>query len=440
MPNSIATRFKNAWNVFRNKDPSYESYSYGYNSGGVRPDRPRLYGGNERTIINSIITRISMDVAAIDIFHVRTNEAGNFTDIINSSLNNCLSVEANLDQTGRAFRQDMVMELLDSGVIGVVAVDTDDDPNVTGAYDILSLRVGKIVDWFPDRVKVRLYNEHTGKREDVILSKRTVSIIENPMYAVMNEPNSTLKRVIRKLALLDFIDEQSGSGKLNLIIQLPYVVKTNTKRAQADTRRNDIENQLVKSQYGIAYTDGTEKITQLNRPIENNLIDQIKYLIDQLLSQLGITQSILDGTADEQTMLNYYNRTVEPIVSAIVDEMKRKFLTKTARTQGQSIMFFRDPFKLIPVSQIAEIADKLTRNEIMSSNEVRQKIGMKPSDDPKADELRNKNINQSKEELSNTDGKTSFNNSENSISIDASSGSAKSFINEILSKGVKLSK
>lgn len=436
MPNTLSSRLKNAWNVFRNKDPSYPVYEY---ASSIRPDRPRLYGGNERTIINSIFTRISMDIASIDIFHVKTNDDGNFTDIIDSGLNNCLSIEANIDQTGRAFRQDMALELLDEGVIAVCPVDTTYDPNITGSYDINSMRVGKILEWYPEKVKVRVYNEQTGKREDVVISKKIASIIENPMYAVMNEPNSTLKRLVRKLALLDFIDEQTGSGKLNLIIQLPYTVKSPTRVNQAEKRREDLERQLTKSQYGIGYMDGTEKITQLNRPLENNLMGQIEFLTNQLFSQLGITQGILDGTADEQTMLNYYNRVIEPIVSAMVDEMKRKFLTKTARTQHQSIMFFRDPFKLIPVTQIAEMSDKLTRNEIVSSNEMRQKIGMKPSDDPRADELRNKNINQSNEELLNTKGRNVTSEMiDESGSESSSEDQAKSFINKILRKGVKI--
>jgi len=334
-----------------------------------------------------------MDVAAINIKHCRLDDNDRFISIIDSKLNECLNLEANLDQTGRAFIQDAVISMLDEGCMAMVPIDTTTNPT-TGSYDILSMRVGKIVEWYPKMVKVRVYNENTGKKEDVIVPKRMVSIVENPLYAVMNEPNSTMQRLIRKLILLDAIDEQSGSGKLDLIIQLPYVIKTEARRQQAEDRRQLIENQLSGSKYGIAYTDGTERITQLNRPVENNLMKQIEYLTSMLYSQLGITQAVMDGTADEKTMLNYYNRTIEPIIAAIVDEMKRKFLTKTARSQKQSIMFFRDPFKLVPVNEMAEIADKFTRNEIMTSNEIRQGIGMTPSDDPKADQLVNSNISQ----------------------------------------------
>lgn len=392
----LIDKLKHSWNVFvNNRSPTNyrddgPSYSY-------RPDRMRFSRGNERSIVTSVFNRISTDVANIDIRHVRLDENGRYTSDIDSGLNTCLTLEANIDQTGRAFKQDVVMSMLDEGCIAIVPVDTTVDPSSveTGAYDILSMRTGKILEWYPTKVKVRVYNDRTGNKEDIVFPKNTVSIIENPFFAVMNEPNSTMQRLIRKLNLLDFIDEQSGSGKLDLIIQLPYIIKTDARRDQAEKRRKDIENQLAGSKYGIAYTDGTEKITQLNRPVENNLMKQIEYLTNMLYSQLGITQSVLDGTADEQTMLNYHTRTIEPIVSAIVDEMKRKFLSKTARSQLQSILFFRDPFKLVPVNNIAEIADKFTRNEIMTSNEIRQVIGMKPSADPKADQLINSNINQS---------------------------------------------
>lgn len=387
----FGTRVKQAWNAFRNKDDytRYNDIGPGYYR---RPDRPMFTRGNERSIVTSVFNRIALDASSINIRHVRLDENDRFVEIMNTGLNNCLSVEANTDQTGRAFIQDAVMSMLDEGCIGIVPVDTTGDPNSTGSYDINSMRVGKIIDWYPQHVKVRVYNERTGNKEDILLPKSIVAIVENPLFAVVNEPNSTLKRLINKLNLLDAIDQQSGSGKLDLIIQLPYVIKTEARRKQAEDRRQDIVNQLSGSTYGIAYTDGTEHITQLNRPVENNLMAQIEYLTSMLYSQLGITQSILDGTADDKTMLNYYNRTIDPILSAIVDEIKRKFLTKTARTQLQSISAFRDPFKLVPVNDLSEIADKFTRNEILSSNEIRQIIGMKPSADPKADELRNKNL------------------------------------------------
>lgn len=391
---NIGSRLKHAWDVFRNKEPSYnQSYhiSHGYST---RPDRPRFTRGNERTIANAVYNRIALDVAAVDIRHVRLDENDRYIETIQSGLNECLSVEANIDQTGRALIQDIVISMFDEGVVAVVPVDTTFNPETTGSYDITSMRTGKIIEWRPDRVKVRLYNDKIGKPQEVWLQKRNVAIIENPLYAVINEPNSTMQRLIRKLALLDEVDEQSGSGKLDMIIQLPYTIKTEKRREQAETRRREIETQLTGSKYGIAYTDGTEKITQLNRPLENNLLKQIEYLTSMLYSQLGITQAVMDGTADEKTMLNYNNRTIEPILSAIVDEMKRKYLTKTARSQKQSIEFFRDPFRLVPVNDIAEIADKFTRNEIMTSNEIRQIVGMKPSDDPKADELRNKNLSE----------------------------------------------
>ena len=389
---TFGSRLKHAFNAFMNRDPTYgkESIGPGYS---MRPDRSRLTGGNERSIVTSIYNRIAIDVAAININHCRVDENQRLVENIDSTLNTCLNLEANIDQTGRAFMQDVVMSLLDEGCVAIVPVETSIDPAVSSSYDIWSMRTGKILEWRPEHVRVRVYNEKTGCREDITVPKKTVAIVENPLYAVMNEPNSTMQRLIRKLNLLDAVDEQSGSGKLDMIIQLPYVIMTAARRKQADKRIKDIEDQL-KGPYGIAYTDGTEKIVQLNRPIENNLMKQIEYLTNMLYSQLGITQTVLDGTADEQTMLNYYSRTIEPIISAIVDEMKRKFLTKTARTQMQTIKFFRDPFRLVPVGNIAEIADKFTRNEILTSNEIRQIIGMKPSDDPKADQLINSNLNQ----------------------------------------------
>ena len=392
MENTIGSRLKHAWNAFFNKDPTRVSNDYfgmGYAS---RPDRMRFTRGNERTIVTAVYNRIGIDSASIDIRHVRLDENKRFLEEIDSGLNNCFSIEANIDQTGRAFVQDVVMSMLDEGCVAIVPTDTTHDPEKTGSYDILELRTGKITEWYPEKVKVNVYNEHTGQKKDIILDKSVVAIVENPLYAVINEPNSTMHRLIRKLNLLDAVDEQTSSGKLDLIIQLPYVIKTEARRVQAETRRKDIESQLAGSKYGIAYTDGTERITQLNRPVENTLLSQIEYLTSMLFSQLGITQEVLNGSANEQTMLNYYNRTIEPILSAITDEMKRKFLTKTARSQNQSIEFFRDPFKLVPVMSMAEIADKMTRNEIMTSNEIRQIIGMKPSTDPNADELRNKNL------------------------------------------------
>lgn len=393
---SVGSRFKNAWNAFRNREPTkvFQDIGYGYS---YRPDRFHLTRGNERSIVTSVYNRIALDVAAIDIRHVQLDAEGRFCDVVQSGLNNCLSTEANLDQTGRAFIQDAVMSMMDEGCITIVPVDTDDDPDDTTGYQILSMRVGRIRDWYPKHIRVELYNEETGRKQDIVVPKSTVAIVENPLYAVINEPNSTMQRLIRKLNLLDAVDEQSSSGKLDLIIQLPYVIKTEARRKQAEKRRKDIEQQLAGSKYGIAYTDGTERITQLNRSLENNLMKQIEYLTSMLYSQLGITQSILDGTADDKTMLNYYNRTIEPIIAAIVDEMKRKFLSKTARSQNKSIKFFRDPFKLVPVADLAEISDKFTRNEIATSNEIRQVIGWKPSDDPKADELRNSNLSQPNE-------------------------------------------
>ena len=400
---TFGSRIKHAWNAFLNRDPTSTFNSYGgYASGSYyRPDRVRLSGGNERSIITSIFNRIALDVAAISINHCRLDEEGRFLEYIDSSLNNCLNLEANIDQTSRAFIQDAIMSMFDEGCVALIPVDTSENPNSTNSYDILTMRTGKIIKWYPSHIRVEVYNDRTGKKEEIELPKSKVAIIENPLYAIMNEPNSTLKRLMRKLVLLDAVDEQTSSGKLDLIIQLPYVVKTEARKQQAEQRRKDIETQLSGSRYGIAYTDGTEKVTQLNRPIENNLMKQIEYLTSMLYSQLGITQAILDGTADEQTMLNYYTRTIEPIISAIVDEMKRKFLTKTARSQKQTIMFFRDPFKLVPVNNLAEIADKFTRNEIMSSNEFRQIVGRKPSSDPKADQLINSNISQPNNDTNN---------------------------------------
>lgn len=388
----LGTRLKHAWNAFFNRDPTnnYQDTGMSYT---YKPDRVRLSGGNERSIVTAVYNRIAIDVAAIDIKHVRLDNKSRYLEDVDSTLNNCLTLESNMDQTARSFIQDVVISALDEGVVAIVPIDTDKNPNLTDSYNILSMRTGKILEWYPSRIKVRVYNDITGQKEDIILPKSRVAIIENPLYSVMNERNSTMQRLIRKLNLLDSIDEQSGSGKLDLIIQLPYVIKTESKKQQAENRRKDIEMQLAGSKYGIAYTDGTEKITQLNRPVENNLMKQIEYLTSMLYSQLGMTESVLDGTADEKTMLNYYNRTIEPILSAIVVEMKRKFLTKTARSQNQSIMYFRDPFKLIAVSEIATIADTFTRNEIMTSNEVRQIIGLSPSSDPNADVLRNKNLN-----------------------------------------------
>lgn len=397
MRESLTSRLQHAWNAFRDND-STKNYSDAGASYGTRPDRVRLRIGNERSIVSSIYTRIGMDVASITVQHVKLDQNGRYLETMNSGLNNCLSLEANIDQSARAFMQDVVMSMFDEGCVAIVPVDTSIDPKVSSGYDIHTLRTAKILEWYPKSVRVRLYNDKTGLKEDILLPKTMVAIIENPLYAVMNEPNSTLKRLIHKLNLLDAIDEQSSSGKLDLIIQLPYVVKSDARKQQADQRRKDIEVQLAGSKYGIAYIDGTEKVTQLNRPAENNLMGQIEFLTRMLYSQLGMTESVFDGTADEKTMLNYYNRTVEPVISAIVDAMKRVFLTKTARSQRQTIMYFRDPFKLVPVNELADIADKFTRNEILSSNEVRAIIGYKPSNDPGADELRNKNLNPAKTE------------------------------------------
>lgn len=391
---AIGDRLMHAWNAFKNKDPMNTQYESWHSTYGYRPDRPFLTLGNERSIVASIYNRIAIDVAQVDIHHVRVDQNGRYKKIISSSLEECLTISANKDQTGRDLIMDVVISLCDEGVIAIVPVDTSLNPAVSSSFEIQSLRVGKIVQWAPDYVQVHLYNDRTGEYEDVWCEKKSTAIIENPLYTVMNQPNSTLKRLIYKLNILDAIDKQSGSGKLDVIIQLPYTVKGELKKRQAEERRKDIEMQLTESRYGIAYIDATEHVTQLNRPAENNLMSQIEYLTNQLYSQLGIDETVFSGTATEQTMLNYYNRTTEPILSAIVGGMRRAFLTKTARTQGQSIMFFRDPFKLMPVSQVAEIADKLTRNEILSSNEMRAIIGYKPVDDPRADQLRNANLNQ----------------------------------------------
>lgn len=394
---ALVSKFKNAWNAFIGRDPT-NKVQYVRPEGMVssfRPDRVRMRYGNERSIITTVYNKIAVDVATVNILHARVDVNNRFKESMNSGLNECLTLEANKDQTARAFIQDVVMSMFDEGCIAVVPVDADTNVYDNNSFDVLSMRTGKILEWYPDAVRVRLYNDRTGRREELTMPKSNVAIIENPFYAVMNEPSSTAQRLIRKLALLDNVDEEIGSGKLNMIIQLPYVVKTEARRQQAENRRNDIERQLTDSKFGIAYTDGTEKIIQVGRPLENNILEQIKYLKDELYSQLGLSPNIFNGTADEATMLNYYNSTLEPILSAIVDEFKRKFLTKTARTQGQSIIYVREPFRLVPVSQLADIADKFTRNEILSTNEIRPIVGYKPVDDPAADELRNKNINQS---------------------------------------------
>lgn len=394
----LIERVQRGWNAFRNRDPTFNFQNLGEIS-YYRPDRPRFTRGNERSIVTSVYNRIALDASSICVQHVRLDNNGRFSSVIDSGLNNCLTLDANIDQTGRAFIQDAVMSMLDEGCVAIFPVETDVDPESTESYKINSMRTGKIIEWRPEHVKIRAYDDRIGRQSDIILKKSMVAIVENPLYAVINEPNSTMQRLIHKLNLMDVTDEQTASGKLDLIIQLPYVIKTPARQQQAEERRKSIEMQLAGSKYGIAYTDGTEHITQLNRSVENNLMKQVEYLTNMLYGQLGITQTILDGTADDKTMLNYYNRTIEPIMSAIVDEMKRKFLTKTARSQGQSIMFFRDPFKLVPVNDIAEIADKFTRNEIMTSNEIRQIIGMKPSEDPKADQLLNSNISHPAEEI-----------------------------------------
>lgn len=388
------SRLKHAWGIFEavEKDRAKPNKRYYPSSSYANPHRARFTRGNERTIVTSVYNRLSIDVASLELRHVRLDENSRFKEYINSSLDNCLAVESNIDQTSRNFLQDIVISMLDEGCVAVVPTETSDNPLLSNTFDILSMRTGKIIEWMPTEVKINLYNERTGVREDITLPKKQVAIIENPLYAVMNEHNSTMQRLIRKLSLMDTADEETTAGNLDLIVQLPYAIKTDAKRLQAEERRKDIEEQLNGSKYGVAYIDGTEHVTQLNRPIENNLMKQVQYLTDLLYSQLGLTQSILDGTADENTMNNYYNRTIEPIIGAIADEFHRKFLSKTARTQGQAVLYFRDPFKLIPMSQMADIADKFTRNEIISSNEMRQSIGMKPSKDPSADQLKNKNI------------------------------------------------
>lgn len=410
MDMSIGSRVKRAWNAFLNRDP-YNYYQDTGMSYSYRPDRPRLTGGSEKTIINSIYNRIAIDVSTINIKHVQLDQHGRYASEVKSGLNSCLTLSANIDQTGRAFILDAVMSLLDEGCVALVPVDTDIDPERTDAYDILSIRTAKILEWRPSTIRIRIYNDITGNEEEMVVKKEKVAIIENPLYSVMNEPNSTMQRLIRKLALLDNIDEKSSSEKLNLIVQLPYLVKTEARKKQAEERRKDIESQLGESKYGIAYTDGTEHITQLNRPLENNLMGQIEYLTSMLYSQLGITKEVMDGTANETTMLNYNNRTIEPIISAITEEMNRKFLTKTARSQGKAIRFFRDPFKLVPIDKLADLADRLTRNEITTANEFRQIIGMAPSQDPGADELRNKNLYKQPGETAS--GDTGIQNEEN---------------------------
>lgn len=393
----ISDRLQHAWNAFMNKDPTFNRREFGvaYTN---RPDRIRLTRGNERTIITSVFNRIGLDCAAIKIKHIRLDDRERYIETIDSGLNSCFNLEANIDQTGRAFVQDLVVSMMDEGVVAIVPVDTSINPNISNSYEIDSIRTAKILEWFPNHVRLRVYNDRKGLYEEITMNKNAVCIIENPLYAVINEPNSTMQRLIRKLSLLDVIDEQNGAGKLDLIIQLPYIIKTEARRQQAESRRKDIEMQLSGSKYGIAYTDGTERITQLNRSVDNQLLTQIESLQRMLYSQLGLTEEIMNGTADEKAMNNYYNRTIEPIMSAIVDELKRKFLTKTARSQKQSIDFFRDPFKLVPTSELAELADKFTRNEILTSNEIRQIVGMQPADDPSADELRNKNLSPAKGE------------------------------------------
>lgn len=409
----ILDRLQHAWNAFRGEEQHrFTRTDLGY-SATYRPDRVQFTRGNERSIVTSVYNRIALDCSSINVKHVRLDENDRYTENIKSGLNSCLTIEANKDQQTRAFMQDVVMSLFDEGSVAIVPIDTTLNPELTGSYDILSMRTAKILQWYPNHIRISVYNDNTGLREEITISKKRVAIIENPLYAVMNERNSVLQRLIRKLNILDAIDEQSGSNKLDLIIQLPYVIKSQARKDQAEQRRKDIEQQLEGSKYGIAYTDGTEKITQLNRSVENNLLKQIEYLTSMLYSQLGINESVLDGTANEETMLNYYNRTVEPIISAITLEMDRKFITKTGRTQGQSIRYFNDPFKLIPVSKLAEIADKFTRNEILSSNEIRQIIGMKPVDDPRADELRNRNLNATEDQqFVNTDDESKKNNEE----------------------------
>ena len=401
---TFTDRLAHAWNAFMNKDPTRWDYGTSYSN---RPDRIRTTRGNERTLITSIYNRISVDCSQIDIKHVKLDDRDRYLETIDSGLNNCFNLEANIDQQSRNFVQDIVLSMLDEGVVAIVPVDTKVSPEVTETTKIETMRTGKIIQWYPQHVRIKLYNDKTGKFEEITLPKKAVGIVENPFYSVMNEPNSTLQRLIRKLNLLDVIDDQKGANKLDLIIQLPYIIKTEARRQQAENRRKDIERQLSSSDYGIAYTDGTERVTQLNRSVDNQLFNQVEALTRMLYSQLGLTEEIMNGTADEKALNNYYNRTIEPIMSAIVGELKRKFLTSTARSQKQSIMFFRDPFKLVPVSELAELADKFTRNEIMSSNEFRQVVGMQPSQDPNADVLRNKNLSPAKgEEVINLEGET----------------------------------
>jgi len=399
---SFGSRIKSAWNAFLTK----ETYQNNYGGGSYyRPDRPRLTRGNERSIVTPVYNRISLDVAALRYAHVRLDDNSRYTQDVDSRLNECLTLQANIDQTSRAFIQDIALSMMDEGVVAVVPYLTTENPFLTSSYDIIAMRTAKIVEWYPKHVRVRMYNDQNGEKEEMTLPKELVAIIENPFYAVMNEPNSTVQRLLRKLTLLDVVDEQTNSNKLNMIIQLPYVIKTDARRQQAEKRRQDIEDQLENSKYGIAYTDGTEKITQLNRSLENNLLNQIEYLTKLMFSQIGVTQEILDGTADEKALLNYNNRIVEPIAAAIVNAMKVSFLTRTARSQKQTIMYFNDPFRLVPVTEVAEMADKFTRNEIMTSNEFRQVVGLKPSTDPNADELRNKNLSQPTEKQQPTQGK-----------------------------------
>lgn len=389
---TFVTRISRAWNAFLNRSEQFVRSIYEGGGSGSNPGRSRASASNERSIVSSVYTKMALDISSLRIQHVVVDENEQYEDSYDSGLNDCLTLSANIDQTGASFIRDVVVSLFDEGAIAIVPVDTTDDPTHTNAYDVKSLRVGKIVQWYPRSVRVELYNDNTGNREELTLPKTTVAVVENPLYNIMNLPNSTLKRLVRKLNLLDAIDEQSGSGKLDLIIQLPYIIKSEARKKQAEERRKDIEDQLRGSERGIAYTDGTEKVIQLNRPAENNLMVQIEYLTSMLYSQLGITESVLDGTADEATMLNYLRRTIEPVAQEIVTSMERTFLSKTARTQGQRLMLFSDPFKLVPLAQIAEIADKFTRNEVASGNDIRGIIGLKPSKDPTANELRNKNI------------------------------------------------
>jgi len=398
MEYTFSERLKHAWNAFKSRSPTYQTKDIGVSS-SYRPDRTRLTRGNERSIVTAIYNRIALDVAQTTIRHVNLDpDNGRYLEDRKSGLNNCLTLDANKDQTGRAFIQDIVISMFDEGCIAAIPIDTDEDPEFVNSYDILSMRVGRIIDWYPDHVRVEAYDDRTGRRKQRLVPKKMVAIIENPLYAVMNEPNSTLQRLVRKLALLDTIDDRNSSGKLDLIIQLPYTTRSDIKKEYAEQRRKQIEEQLINGKYGIAYADASEKIVQLNRPLENNLMSQVEYLTSMLYSQLGLTQEIMNGSADEKVMVNYRNRTLEPILSAITDEMTRKFLTKTARTQGQAVKFFHDPFKLITVEQFADLSDKLIRGEIASPNEMRQVVGMKPSADPKSDELRNRNLNESKEE------------------------------------------